>query len=151
MIELKFKEIIHAAPEKVHQIMLERETYREWTKIFSPSSDVVGDWSKGTKMHFTSKDENGEIVGMVTMVDENILGQIVKLRHIGFLKNSTEILEGSEVEAWKNALEVYQFNKSDNNFTELVCSVEIEEGSYEKHFMEIWPQALKRLKELCEQ
>jgi len=148
MVELKFTEIIGATPEKVHQVMLDRETYREWTQVFSPSSDIVGDWSEGSKMHFTSVNEANNIEGMVSIVEKNILGETVVLRHIGILQDQVEILGGPLVDSWKNATETYRFDKIGEQLT---CTVQVGEGESTKAFSDMWNRALKELKQLCEQ
>ncbi len=151
MVELEFMETILAAPEKVHQTMLDRETYRQWTKAFSPSSDIVGDWSEGSKMHFTSVNDDNNIEGMVSMVEKNILGQTVVLRHIGLLKDQTEILGGPLVDSWKNAAETYRFDKLGEQLTLLTCIVEVDEKEATATFSDMWVRALKKLKQLSEQ
>lgn len=151
MVELKFTQTIGAAPEKVHQIMLDRETYREWTKVFSSSSDIVGDWSEGSKMHFTSVNETNNIEGMVGIVEKNILGETVVLRHIGILQDQVEILGGPLVDSWKDAKEIYRFDKLGEQQTQLTCIVQVDEKEATATFSDMWNTALKKLKQLSEQ
>lgn len=149
MKTLYYTELIKASPQKVHEVMLARETYREWTKPFSPTSDIEGDWSENSKIYFTSTDEKGDKMGMISTIDKNIPGEVVAIRHIGVFNNDGEAYSGEAVDSWKNAYEIYRFYPL-NEGTKIVCTVEIEGNDYEKYFDTQWPQSLQILKELCE-
>ena len=149
MKTIYYSATINANPQKVYESMLNHESYIEWTKPFSPTSDLNGDWREGTKMQFTSKDEDGFESGMIAMVDKNIPGEIVIIRHIGMFNQDGEQYEGEMIDLWKNSLEVYRFKNSDGQ-TNLICSVEIASDEDANMFDESWPEALALLKEICE-
>jgi uncharacterized protein YndB with AHSA1/START domain len=65
MINLHFETEIDAPPEKVFRLMLSDETYREWTKLFNPTSRFEGSWEKGSKILFLGSDEQGNEGGML--------------------------------------------------------------------------------------
>ncbi len=149
MKTLYYTAFIQASPEKVYGIMLARDTYREWTKPFSTTSDIDGDWSEDSKMYFISTDEKGDKMGMISTIDKNIPAEVVTIRHIGIFNQEGEAYSGEAVDSWKNAYEIYRFQPFDDG-TKLTCSVEIEGYDYEKSFDVQWPEALQILKELCE-
>ncbi len=149
MKTLYFIEKINASPTKVHNLMLQKKSYEEWTKAFSPSSSYRGDWSEGSKIFFVSNEHGMENSGMIASVDKNIPGDIVIIRHLGILSDQVELYDGEHVDPWRNSLEVYRF-KNENGQTLLTCSLELNSDEHEHMFAEMWPKALKALKEICE-
>lgn len=149
MKTLYFTTTIDAAPEKVHRIMLNRDTYKKWTIPFSPTSDIEGDWTEDTEMRFVSTDEQGNKMGIISTIDKNIPGEVVAIRHIGVYNHEGDAYSGEAVDSWKNAYEIYRFY-SLNGGTKVICTVEIEGNDFEKYFEVQWPEALKILKEICE-
>lgn len=149
MKTIYFTTTIDADPQKVYDLMLGHDTYREWTKPFSPTSGIKGNWEEDSKMFFTSTDQDGLEAGMISMVDKNIPAEIVIIRHIGMFNHIGELYEGEMIDNWKNALEVYRFKKIDGK-TELICSVEVSADEDANMFDESWPEALRLLKEICE-
>lgn len=141
--------IIENSPTKVYELMLDHDSYRKWTKPFSPTSDLRGDWTEKSKMLFTSKDKDGFEAGMIAVVDANIPGEIVVIRHVGMFDQNGEYNEGKMVDEWKNSLEVYRF-KNLNGKTNLICSVELSDQTDPHMFDQTWPEALNLLKEICE-
>ncbi len=149
MKTLYFKEVIDASPSKVHNLMLSKKSYEEWTKPFSPTSTFQGDWSSGSKIFFVSTEEDQKDMGMIARVETNIPGEIVIIRHVGILSDKGELYEGEHVEPWKNSLEIYRF-KAVGEQTALVCSLEVDSDEHEEMFAAMWPKALKILKDICE-
>ena len=43
---------INASPEKVWHTMLDKETYEQWTAVFSAGSTYEGSWEEGAEIHF---------------------------------------------------------------------------------------------------
>lgn len=139
---------IKAEVEKVYHTMLAEKTYAEWTALFSPGSHYVGSWETGSKILFLGPDENGKLGGMVSRIKENIPSQIVSIEHLGIVHEGKEILTGPEVDPWVGALEIYTF-REENGAT--VLSVALDTAAEHKaYFMETWPKALGKLKEICE-
>lgn len=148
LIRLDFEISINADAEKVYQTMLADEPYREWTSFFSPGSYYEGSWEKGSKILFLGPGENGETMGMVSRIKENIPSKFVSIEHLGFYGSGQEITTGHEAEAWAGAMENYTF-REENGETVLSVSVDtIEE--YKDHFTDAWPKALEKLKTICE-
>ena len=150
MKKVSFTEVIYAQPKHVHKIMLAPDSYRIWTKPFSENSDYKGDWSEGSNVYFTYKTEKGT-AAMIAKIEENKLGESIKIRHIGMLKeNGQELFDGPEIDSWKNNEESYKFENIEGH-TRLICSVDVEETIFsEIQMREMWLRALLKLKEICE-
>lgn len=151
MKKQKFEILINAPVEKVYKTMLgldAKETYSEWTKPFNPVSTYQGTWDKGSKIYFIGED-NGKTGGMISTVVENIPNKYVAVTHIGVLDGDEEVLEGDGMEEWLGGIESYTFEETDGG-TKVIAESDVIE-KYEEFFNEVWPQALARLKEICEE
>lgn len=135
---------IDASPEKVWDILLGKETYPQWTSVFAEGSTVETDWQEGSRTVF--HDGTGD--GMVAVIARNIPNQFLSIKHIGMIKNGVEDLESEEVKKWAGAFENYTLKPS-NGGTDLLIEMDIED-SYKDYFMEAWPKALEKVKELAE-
>jgi len=143
-----------ATKTKIWSTLWSPETYKVWTAPFAPpgvdgsGSQIEGDVSKvGNKIYFT----DGKGSGMVALVDQYKKLDHIVFKHIGVLQDKKEILEGKEVDAWKNSLEAYYIKKSTGKTWEL--QVEMtgpEENEMTKYLQDIWPKALVIFKDLCE-
>lgn len=148
MEKIKFETIINAPAEKVYKAMLEDKTYREWTAEFNPGSHYKGSWEKGSKILFIGSDQEGNVGGMVSRIEENIPDKFVSIKHLGILKGDKEITSGPEVEGWGDALENYTFIE-ENGKTRLRIEMDSNQ-EFKSYFEETWPKALKKLKEISE-
>ena len=152
MIKLQFKVSIKAPVSKIYDLMLgisNKSTYEQWTAIFNPTSSYEGNWDKGNKILFIGVDEKGEKGGMVSKIVENIPNQFVSIQHYGLVQGGKEITEGPEVEKWANGFENYTFEEN-NESTTLIVDLDTTED-FEDYMNETYPNALNKLKELCEQ
>lgn len=152
MTKLQFKVSINAPVSKIYDIMLgisNKSTYEQWTAEFNPTSSYEGNWDKGNKILFIGVDEKGEKGGMVSKIVENIPNQFVSIQHYGLVQGGKEITEGPEVEKWANGFENYTFEQN-NGITTLIVDLDTTED-FETYMNETYPNALKKLKELCEQ
>lgn len=148
MKKLTYQLTIDAPAEHVFKTMLAKETYKQWTAAFNPTSDFEGSWEKGEKIYFVGMNEKGEKEGMVARIAENIPNQYLSIQHYGILDNGQEVTEGAAVESWAGAFENYSFIDLGNQTTVKVDVDTNEE--YIDYFEQAWPDALKRLKEICE-
>lgn len=152
MTKLQFKVSINAPVSKIYDIMLgisNKSTYEQWTAIFNPTSSYEGNWDKGNKILFIGVDEKGEKGGMVSKIVENIPNQFVSIQHYGLVQGGKEITEGPEVEKWANGFENYTFEQN-KGITTLIVDLDTTED-FETYMNETYPNALNKLKELCEQ
>ena len=137
---------------KIYDLMLgisNKSTYEQWTAIFNPTSSYEGNWDKGNKILFIGVDEKGEKGGMVSKIVENIPNQFVSIQHYGLVQGGKEITEGPEVEKWANGFENYTFEEN-KGITTLIVDLDTTED-FEAYMNETYPNALNKLKELCEQ
>lgn len=148
LVKLHYQTQINASPEKVYTTMLGKDTYPVWTEIFNPTSRFEGDWSTGSRMHFFGTDEQGDVGGMVSNIQENRPGQYVSIEHIGIWHKGQEVTTGPDVEAWAGSHENYTFTPEGDG-TLLDIHIDIAPG-YTEYFDIHWPKALSKLKEICE-
>lgn len=152
MEKLKFNVSINAPVNKVYTFMLgldNKSTYEQWTALFNPTSTFEGNWDKGSKMLFVGVDGKGEKGGMVSEITENRLNEYVSIRHYGLVKADVEITSGPEVEKWANGFENYTF-KENNGVTEVVVELENLTEEFLEYMNNTYPNALLKLKEICE-
>ncbi len=151
MKRLQFSVNIQAPVAKVYDTMLgsnSKSTYEQWTSLFNPTSSYEGSWNKGSKILFIGVDEQGEKGGMVSRIAENIPNRFVSIQHYGLLTAGKEITEGPEVEKWANGLENYSYEEN-NGITTVTVDLDSNED-FVDYMNEKYPQALLKLKELCE-
>lgn len=150
MQKLHFSIFINAPKEKVWHTMLDDASYPQWTKAFNPTSRYKGDWSKGSKMLFFGVDpDTGEEVGMVSSIAENKPYAYLSIEHIGIIKDGKEDTTSEEAKKWTPAFENYTFTEKDGG-TEVTVDMDSME-EYAAMFNNMWPEALKKLKELAEE
>lgn len=151
MKKLQFKVNINAPATRIYDVMLglsNKSTYEQWTSPFNPTSTYEGSWDKGSKILFVGVDEHGKKGGMVSEIAENNPNRFVSIRHYGLMQDGKEITEGPEVEKWANGNENYSFEE--NNGTTTV-TVDLDTAEEFVGFMnETYPNALAKLKEICE-
>lgn len=147
MKKLSYQIDIKAPVSKVYDSMIDKDTYKQWTAEFNPTSDFEGGWNKGDKILFTGEHE-GKKGGMVAEIAENIPNKYISIRHIGILDGEEEITSGPQVEGWAGALENYSFEENEG-VTTVKIDVDTNE-EYLDYFDATWPKALNKLKEISE-
>ncbi len=86
---------------------------------------------------------------MYAKIRENIPYQFISIEHIGLISGGVIDTECEEVKNWTPAFEIYTLQEESNGKSMLIIEMQsIEE--YNSMFEELWPKALKSLKELCE-
>ncbi|MEK7639505.1 MAG: SRPBCC domain-containing protein [Patescibacteria group bacterium] len=151
MQKIQHSIFINAPVEKVWNTMLDDATYREWTKPFNPGSFYEGDWSKGSIIKFLGVDESGEakMGGMYSRIAENRRHEFISIEHIGLIDAEGNVdTTSDEVKKWTPAFENYTFTEKDGG-TEVLAELDISE-EHKDVFNDMWPKALKLLKELSE-
>jgi uncharacterized protein YndB with AHSA1/START domain len=146
--KLKFEIQIEKTANEAFRIMLENPTYETWTSVFNPSSHFEGSWSKGSEIRFLGEDKNGKTGGMISWIKDNVNGKSLKIEHQGIIQDGIEIMDGPEVNSWKGSIESYSFRSVDEH---TVLTVELDSvKEFESYFLQTWPEALKKLKSVCE-
>lgn len=149
MQKLHFSVLINAPKEQVWHAMLDDQPYREWTNAFNEGSYYKGSWEKGSKILFLGPDQNtGEEGGMVSRIAENKPYEFVSIEHLGIVQNGVEDTTSEAARKWAPAFENYTFNDKDGA-TEVLVDIDVADELVEM-FKEMWPQGLRKLKELAE-
>lgn len=140
--------LINAPREKVWEIIIGKQTYPIWTKPFSEGSNFDGGWNQGDMIRFVGPEEDGTVSGMVSEISESRKPEFLSIKHIGIINHGVEKTSGPEVEKWAPAFENYTLLDVEGQ-TKFSVEMDIDE-EYEKQFSQMWPEALKILKELSE-
>jgi uncharacterized protein YndB with AHSA1/START domain len=141
----EYRITIDAPKEKVWKALWDVDSYRSWTSAFAEGSTVkTENWKKGSKVLF----HDGSGNGMVARVEENIPNRYMSFRHLGEVKDGVEDTTSDKVKEWAGATENYTLNE-DGGKTEVVVDMDLNE-EFAEMFKDIWPKALKNLKELAE-
>ncbi len=149
MEKLQQRIFINAPRERVWDVMLADDTYRQWTSAFHAGSYYKGDWSQGSKILFLgpSDDGSGE-GGMVSRIKENRRHEFISIEHLGIVRDGVEDTESAEAKKWAPAYENYTFVERDGG-TELSVEMDIDSKARET-FEKMWLKALAKLKEIAE-
>jgi uncharacterized protein YndB with AHSA1/START domain len=144
MGKLHFSVRIDAPRKKIWDTMLSPETYKAWTAPFCEGSYFEGSWEKGQRIRFLAP--NGE--GMSSIIAENRPHEFLSIQHVGTLKDGVEDTDSEQVRKWAPAFENYTLVSVDGG-TEVRIDMDVE-PEYEQYMTEAWPEALEKLKSLCE-
>ena len=145
MKHLEFKTQIEAGKKKVWDTMLRPETYKEWVNVSWPGSYYEGNWAKGENVRFISPGNGGT---MATLLEQKTYDNILA-KHIAVINaDGSEDRNSDVAKGWIGTMERYTFKE---NKGKTVVKVEIDTTpEWESMFTEGWPNALAKLKELCE-
>ena len=144
MEKKQFKIEIAAPKEKVWKVLWGDTTYPAWTSAFAEGSRAETNWEEGSKVLFL----DGRGHGMVSTIAKKIPNEFMSFKHLGTVKDGVEDFESEQTKEWSGALENYVL-KTVNGKTELVVDMDIAE-EYKDYFMNTWPKALDKVKELAE-
>ena len=144
MEKKQFKIEIAAPKEKVWKVLWGDTTYPAWTSAFAEGSRAETNWEEGSKVLFL----DGKGQGMVSTIAKKIPNEFMSFKHLGTVKDGVEDFESEQTKEWSGALENYLL-KTVNGKTELVVDMDIAE-EYKDYFMNTWPKALDKVKELAE-
>lgn len=148
MKTLHFKISIAAPKQKVWEVMLNDQSYREWTKIFNPKGGTYyeGKWEEGETMRFLTQGVSGSTTGMYSIIVSAKPYDAISLHHMG------EVIDGKE-KPWAapedKMFEDYTLTEKDG-VTDLKVSVDTKDEHKVMHEAS-WPIALKKIKALSEQ
>lgn len=148
MTTFQVSELINASQEKVWAAMLNDETYRQWTKVFNPTSYYEGEWKTGCEMKFLGIGDDGKTAGMYSKIKECNPPHFVSIEHLGMIKDGITDTESEEVKKWAPSYENYTLTEK-SGATEVKVEMQIHE-SYREMFEKLWIAALKDLKKICE-
>ena len=143
-----FEILINANVERVYHTMIDEKGFSEWTAAFNPTSQFKGSWEKGSKILFFGEAPDGSQGGMVSRIRENIPYRFIGIEHLGIIENGKEVLCGPEADIWAGAVENYTFVQQEERTLLLVDTDTTEQ--FKNYFESTWPNALQKLKQMCE-
>lgn len=144
MERLQFSTTIHAPRERVWKTLWGKDTYAEWTSPITQNGSIQTDWKKGSSVLFLDK----QGYGMVSEIADLKPNEFVSFKHEGMLKDGEAETAVAIAEGWYGARENYSL-RSIEDMTEVIIEHDVTEEN-KARFMELWPKALQRLKEMCE-
>lgn len=112
MQKLHFSIKINAPKEKVWQTTIGKDTYPLWTEVFSPNSNFDGSWEKGSKILFSTPNEDGKRDGMVSEIAENRPNEFISIKHIGYMKDDVEDTTSERVKNGRQLMKITHLKKS---------------------------------------
>lgn len=144
MKRLHFSTDVRASRQTVWDTLFAPESYRRWTAEFAEGTYFEGTWEAGTRMQFLVPSGNG----MVAEVAASRPPEFLSLEHLGFVKDGVEDTESEMVKAWTPAFENYTLTYA-GLATHLAVDIDVT-PEFEEYMNKVWPKALARLKQLCE-
>lgn len=141
---LKMSVDIKSPKEKVWDVLMQDETYREWTSAFHPGSYAESDWREGGKALFKTPEGDG----MVSKITVHRPAEVISFEHQGILKGGKEDFEDEEAQKWMGFTETYRV-KETNGKSRLSIEQDITE-EYMDQFKKMWKEALDKVKEISE-
>jgi uncharacterized protein YndB with AHSA1/START domain len=146
MKKLEFSITINAPKQKVWDTMLTLETYQQWVGASWPDSTYEGAWEEGNFLKFIGEDKSGTLAEIIELKEYDY----VLAKHVAILlADGVEDRESAFAQNWVGILENYFFSEKDGQ-TALVIKIETQ-PDWEKMFNDGWPNALAKLKSMCEQ
>ena len=145
MKKLEFKIDIAASRKKVWDTMLNPETYKEWVNISWPGSYYAGSWEQGEKLRLISPGGGGTLTTIVELRPS----EFILANHIAVINpDGTEDRNSEFAKSWIDTIESYTFTENNG---ETMLNVGIDTTpEWRKMFTDGWPNALLKLKEICE-
>lgn len=134
---------IAAPTSKVYQTLIGTETYTQWTSAFGDGLYFRGSWQKGQTIRFMTPGDDG----VVSEIAENRPNEFLSLRHVGYIVNGVEDTSSNAIRAWAPAYENYTFTATPQG-TKLTVDQDMTEAF--ESMPGDWPEALEKLKALCE-
>lgn len=150
MKKLNLEIVINAPREKVWDAVVNEQKYRQWTKVFEPTSHFEGGWNKGDRIRFLGINKEGKKEGMVSEIAESRFPEHISIKHLGMISDGVEDTISETVRKWAPSYENYTMERMDDQTTRFRMDMDIADEYYDM-FMDIWPKALDKLKEVSEQ
>lgn len=150
MNKINFEILIIAKPESVWDAVVNEAKYRAWTSVFQEGSYFEGSWNKGDAIRFIALNQEGQKEGMISEIAESNYPEYISIRHLGFISNGVEDTTSEAIRKWAPSYENYTFEKIGENKTLFKLDMDATEEYYDM-FMQMWPKALEKLKQVSEE
>ncbi|MBG6054754.1 hypothetical protein IWX81_001144 [Salinibacterium sp. CAN_S4] len=135
---------VDAPAQHVWNIMLDLDTYREWTGAFQEGSTYEGGWNAGDDIRFVGPNDDGTVSGLFGTIVTNRLHEFVSIRYLGEIENNVENRDGPAV----GMNESYSFSETDG-VTTLVVELEMPD-EWADDMRSTWSDAMVTIKRLAE-
>lgn len=136
---------INALAAKVWDILLNPETYKKWTSVFSEGSYYKGELKPGGRLHFLTPAGNGMYGDIIFFTPDSY----ILFQHIGEIKNLKEQPVDEAAEKWTGSFESYKVEEKDGK-TILTAEVDVD-PKHAAYFDEAFPNGLKKIKAMAEE
>ena len=140
---------INASRESVWDAIVDDSKFRLWTSAFTEGSYFEGGWNKGDAIRFMAINKQGEKEGMVSEIAESIYPNYISIKHLGYIVNDIDDTTSEEIRKWAPAFENYTLEELEQKKTLFKLDMDATEEYYDM-FLEMWPKALTKLKEVSE-
>lgn len=144
-VDLHYSITINAPREKLWDVMLQDETYRQWTAPFQEGSYYKGSWDEGSTIQFLGPDKDGTEGGMYAIIAENRPAEFLSIKHLGEIHNGVEQPWPVESDGRENYTLIDKDDATELQIDLLNLPVDMKDM-----FDDMWPQALAKLKEIVE-
>lgn len=137
---ISFSIFINSDREKIWNVLWDTKSYEKWTSVFMEGSHYKGELKQGNTIQFLGSDGGG----MTSHIEKLVENEQIVFAH------QKEIKNGVETEApWQGAKEIYHLKKETETGTELQVILDAS-PDMEKYFNDVFPKALKLVKQLSE-
>lgn len=150
MKRLHMERKFNTTQQKLWELIVDADHYRNWTKAFSEGSDFVGDWSKGSRMRFVAEDESDNENGMLSEIVESIWPEFISIRHLGLVMDGVEDYDSPSAKKWTPAFENYRLTSKEDGSCTFELDQEIPDEEFDG-FKESWRRAFNRISNLLEE
>jgi len=144
MQNLRFSVDVDAPVDHVWNVMLDLDTYREWTGSFNEGSTYEGDWNEGDEIRFLGPNDDGTSSGLFGVIAENRRHEFVSIRYLGDIESGVENRQGAAA----GLHESYSFSETDGATT-LVVELEVPDD-WAEMMTDLWSKSIIELKHLAE-
>jgi uncharacterized protein YndB with AHSA1/START domain len=144
MKNLRFSVDVDAPVDRVWHVMLDLETYRQWTGVFHAGSTYEGGWGEGEEIRFVGPDDDGTSSGLFGVIEQNQQNKLVRIRYLGDIESGVENRSGPAV----GLHESYSFSET-GGVTTLVVDLEVPD-EWAEMMDGMWSEAVLEIKRLAE-
>ena len=92
---------IAALTSKVYQLLIDPDSYTQWTSAIGDGLYFEGSWQMGQRIRFLTLSGHG----LISEVAENRQNEFISIRHLGYIVNGVEDTSSEAIRAWAPAYE----------------------------------------------
>ncbi len=138
MTNLHYKIILNNNVEYVFDKLFAKAEYKEWTRVFNPSSDYDGILALGEEIFFKDADNNG----MLSKVSKYEVNKVIEFSYLASVEDGVK----TEFEDRSN-FERYTFTSLQDEMVMIDVDLNIPD-EYLEMFEDMWAQAIVLIQDL---